>query len=768
MFGSHDVSYIVFVCHIVTHKCRKSKQLGINVSEASELPVTPSSPVPPPPPQEPQPFPIYNKEEILSLFNNGAQSITQHISTLQSQLNLLQSNLTDTLQQTETLFNKNTVQDESKRPIEPSPPPPPPIDVAEFTSQIENAFNTCMQKFDDELKHKLMSDCDKMTHRVEQLERSILLLTEKTSRPPTTPRTPRNAPTTSSVALDSSIGVEPLPMIQIQPLDLYKLDAKARLEHKMAIVIQRKYRARCARKKFNQFIQDSKENPVMKMIKHRNQIIMEIVKTEKGYVESLQLVIQLYLKPLQEDCKKYGVSRKELMSFLQNVFMNISQIYSLHQLFLLTLESRLQNWPRVLIGDCFLNQAPLFLFYIQYVNGYDKALRELREMKKKNQKFLKFYNENKSHKDAGAQNLESLLIKVIQRLPRYSLLLRELLKSTPSTHVDFENLNQALGRINAITGTVNQKKAEYETNNVVDKMMERNIFSDIVRKDERKERQSVSVNKSELMLEIENSRRDQSTLWLDLFDENNKPRKKFLRETHAHVISTGRDERDIDFQGHLYLFENLLIITKPEQKKIDMLRNNIFNRDSRLVNNASTVFKQVGKAKSAVINKVATASGNHQEVARFVETVLNPDKVVINAVEIVAATETKFELECIVYLDGSNSTIAIPDVAARKMIPKKMYQNEERWIHLQVDNKIIYSISIQRESPVVDPHVEWRKVLYKLMNQEEIDDDETDQDEANKEGNEKMKQLMQTFLKILGEDTTQSPVVVGEKRSSKK
>lgn len=46
----------------------------------------------------------------------------------------------------------------------------------------------------------------------------------------------------------------------------------------------------------------------------------------------------------------------------------------------------------------------------------------------------------------------------IQRLPRYVLLLQDLLAHTPATHVDFQDLTKALDGMVAIAAEVNLKK----------------------------------------------------------------------------------------------------------------------------------------------------------------------------------------------------------------------------------------------------------------------------------------------------------------------
>lgn len=95
----------------------------------------------------------------------------------------------------------------------------------------------------------------------------------------------------------------------------------------------------------------------------------------------------------------------------------------MHQVFLMSLQSRLDNWPYTYVGDCFANQAPLFFIYIPYVNGYEKATNLVRELLKSNKDFAKLCSES-AKQTTGQLNLSSLLILPVQRLPRYQLLLR--------------------------------------------------------------------------------------------------------------------------------------------------------------------------------------------------------------------------------------------------------------------------------------------------------------------------------------------------------
>lgn len=58
--------------------------------------------------------------------------------------------------------------------------------------------------------------------------------------------------------------------------------------------------------------------------------------------------------------------------------------------------------------------------------------------------------------------LESLLILPVQRLPRYELLLRDIIKSTPEYHKDFNSLLQASKSVNEMTTVINESKRAME------------------------------------------------------------------------------------------------------------------------------------------------------------------------------------------------------------------------------------------------------------------------------------------------------------------
>ena len=67
-----------------------------------------------------------------------------------------------------------------------------------------------------------------------------------------------------------------------------------------------------------------------------------------------------------------------------------------------------------------------------------------------------------SHSECGGLVLPAYLIMPVQRVPRYILFARDLLKSTPQWHPDAPLLRSALGVLEEQTARINQSKKEHE------------------------------------------------------------------------------------------------------------------------------------------------------------------------------------------------------------------------------------------------------------------------------------------------------------------
>lgn len=96
--------------------------------------------------------------------------------------------------------------------------------------------------------------------------------------------------------------------------------------------------------------------------------------------------------------------------------------------------------------------------YIQYVNNYDQSSRALKAAEDIVEwvYFEKHWRLLTKASGRGNYSVADLLIQPVQRIPRYKLLLEEVLKGTPADHPDHPLVAEALDRISTIATTVNE------------------------------------------------------------------------------------------------------------------------------------------------------------------------------------------------------------------------------------------------------------------------------------------------------------------------
>uniref|UniRef100_A0A1B6DCI2 DH domain-containing protein n=1 Tax=Clastoptera arizonana TaxID=38151 RepID=A0A1B6DCI2_9HEMI len=182
----------------------------------------------------------------------------------------------------------------------------------------------------------------------------------------------------------------------------------------------------------------------------RSKIIDEIITSELSYLNQLEKIIQYFKEPLQNDLLY-------LPKILKNLFGNLEPIYKVNVEFSNQLQANRDN-----IAVAFLNLAPFFKLYSSYAYGYKYALASLQDLLQTNSKFNELVRNQESRPEIGCK-LSSLLITPIQRIPRYRLLLRELLSKTESTHPHYSVLKDALSEIGKVTEHINGLVKELES-----------------------------------------------------------------------------------------------------------------------------------------------------------------------------------------------------------------------------------------------------------------------------------------------------------------
>jgi len=191
------------------------------------------------------------------------------------------------------------------------------------------------------------------------------------------------------------------------------------------------------------------------MHKKRTMIVQELVATEKSYVNSLDIMIKKFQIPMS--C--HPLVKPEV---IKAIFSNIQVIHNYNSLLLDSLSNRLISWgPAQLIGDVMIKSIENFHFYTEYVTNFNNASNVLSQVRN-NSQIEDLVNRLENDPQCAGLDLPSFLIMPVQRIPRYSLLLADLIKNTPDTHPDHKNLVQALEKTKSLAATINETQREME------------------------------------------------------------------------------------------------------------------------------------------------------------------------------------------------------------------------------------------------------------------------------------------------------------------
>ncbi|KAH3764527.1 guanine nucleotide exchange factor [Pelomyxa schiedti] len=196
------------------------------------------------------------------------------------------------------------------------------------------------------------------------------------------------------------------------------------------------------------------------MMNKRKKVAEEILSTEVFYVRQLDTIIEKFVEPMKTN--GMGCSKDEIFQ----IFSNIQVIRNCHDRLKDTINHALTSWGDNSGLGAIFQQTTWIKFYKYYVNNYGVCMTTLKSTSDKYPEFKHYLESLNYTPTLGGLNLEGLLIAPVQRIPRYVLLLTDLLKSTPRTHPDHTQLKEALATIKELADYINEHK--HYSDNVCD------------------------------------------------------------------------------------------------------------------------------------------------------------------------------------------------------------------------------------------------------------------------------------------------------------
>ncbi|KAH0794855.1 Kelch motif family protein [Histomonas meleagridis] len=245
-------------------------------------------------------------------------------------------------------------------------------------------------------------------------------------------------------------------------------------------------------------------------IKHRTFILKEIVTTEQSYLHNLSIITNYWEKTLR--------AKKILPeNHLQIIFKDISSIFGVHMYFCEHLQQAGTSYSSE-ISIPFIEFIPAFSISKHYVSEYPSIIEVLNLYKNTNvhRKLLQLA------KAIDGRDLHSYLITPVQRIPRYILFIRDLIKYTPKSHPDSKLLPIVSERIQEMT-------SQFDS------------VSELARKQAELMHIQQGITNGFIFLDIQ---------------------RDLVFEAKVNIQSSSRNQHE----GNIYLFSDLLVIIQQQEK----------------------------------------------------------------------------------------------------------------------------------------------------------------------------------------------------------
>ncbi|KAG8590960.1 hypothetical protein GDO81_006988 [Engystomops pustulosus] len=191
----------------------------------------------------------------------------------------------------------------------------------------------------------------------------------------------------------------------------------------------------------------------------RQGYIHELIVTEENYVNDLQLVTETFQKPLLES---ELLTEKEVAM----IFVNWKELIMCNIKLLKALRVRKkmsgEKMPLKMIGDILTAQLPHMQPYIRFCSCQLNGAALIQQKTDEVPEFKEFVKRLAMDPRCKGMPLSSFILKPMQRVTRYPLIIKNILENTPENHPDHSHLKHALEKAEELCSQVNEGVREKE------------------------------------------------------------------------------------------------------------------------------------------------------------------------------------------------------------------------------------------------------------------------------------------------------------------
>ncbi|KYQ52690.1 Dynamin-binding protein [Trachymyrmex zeteki] len=196
-------------------------------------------------------------------------------------------------------------------------------------------------------------------------------------------------------------------------------------------------------------------NMKQKNADQRQNVISELVITEKEYVRDLKLTYETFNLHNPNFLESKGIDVATLFGNILEVIHVAEELLDMILRAMKGCDESLQT-----VGPCFVKMAEkLKSVYVKYCGNHEAALALLKKYES-NEEIMKVFNKGIEtlRRQVACFDMSSILIKPIQRIVKYPLMLYELIKCTEDNHPDKAAIMEAWEAMTNVASYINEYK----------------------------------------------------------------------------------------------------------------------------------------------------------------------------------------------------------------------------------------------------------------------------------------------------------------------
>lgn len=180
--------------------------------------------------------------------------------------------------------------------------------------------------------------------------------------------------------------------------------------------------------------------------------LQEIRQTEEKYTDTLESILQHFMKPLEKFLQPHDI---------ESIFINIKELAKTHRCLLEEVRNSVLNHSAKNLYQVFINYKERLLLYGHYCSQVEAATKHLDKVSNTREDVRMKLEECSKRANSGRFSLRDLLMVPMQRVLKYHLLLQELVKHTMDP-TDKDNLRAGLDAMRDLAQCVNEVKRDNE------------------------------------------------------------------------------------------------------------------------------------------------------------------------------------------------------------------------------------------------------------------------------------------------------------------